>query len=270
MKSMILGMLAETYIHPGSGQTTGFVDLPVAREAATDYPVIVGSSMKGALNDQARKLGDEKYENDYKTLFGEQNNAGSILVSDARLLLLPVRCLTSHFKWITCKYLIERYMRDRQRGGLSVEEVITDVEEHHYMGKKNDTLFLEEREFTYKGDLPTNLIKIIKPLIQNDSVKKRMPDQLVVLNDNDFAWFARYGLAINARNELDKNNKTSKNLWYEETLPPESLFYCILLERSSGALTKIPDLFKDSPYLQAGGNETIGQGWFAIQEVKGE
>ncbi len=62
MKSMILGMLAETYIHPGSGQTTGFVDLPVAREATTDYPVIVGSSMKGALNDQARKL--DKYEED--------------------------------------------------------------------------------------------------------------------------------------------------------------------------------------------------------------
>ena len=30
----------------------GVVDLPVAREAATDYPVLVGSSLKGALRDK--------------------------------------------------------------------------------------------------------------------------------------------------------------------------------------------------------------------------
>ncbi len=49
MKTLLYGMLAETSIHPGAGQSSGFVDLPVAREAATDYPVIVGSSLKGAL-----------------------------------------------------------------------------------------------------------------------------------------------------------------------------------------------------------------------------
>ncbi len=191
-------------------------------------------------------------------------------MSDARLLLLPVRCLTSHFKWITCPYIIERYMRDRQRGELSVDKVITDVIEHQYLGKRNETLFLEEREFTHQGDLPTNLIEIIKPLIKHESVKNRLPDQLVVINDANFSWFARYGLAINARNVLDENNKTSKNLWYEETIPPESLFYCLLLERNDNALSKIHEIFKNNPYLQAGGNETVGQGWFAIQVVNGE
>ena len=47
MKTLLYGLLAETSIHPGAGQSSGFVDLPVAREAATDYPVIVGSSLKG-------------------------------------------------------------------------------------------------------------------------------------------------------------------------------------------------------------------------------
>jgi len=37
MNTNIIGLLAETSIHPGSGQDAGFVDLPVAREAATDY-----------------------------------------------------------------------------------------------------------------------------------------------------------------------------------------------------------------------------------------
>jgi CRISPR-associated protein Cmr4 len=37
MKTQILGMLAETFIHPGTGQSVGAIDVPVAREAATSY-----------------------------------------------------------------------------------------------------------------------------------------------------------------------------------------------------------------------------------------
>jgi len=35
MKNIVLGLLAETSLHPGSGQTADVIDLPVAREAAT-------------------------------------------------------------------------------------------------------------------------------------------------------------------------------------------------------------------------------------------
>ena len=58
MKSAMLGLLAETPIHPGAGRGMGVVDLPVAREAATDYPVLVGSSLKGALKGQDGEGGD--------------------------------------------------------------------------------------------------------------------------------------------------------------------------------------------------------------------
>jgi CRISPR-associated protein Cmr4 len=43
MSAMMLGLLAETPIHPGSGQDNGAIDLPVQRERTTDYPVIPGS-----------------------------------------------------------------------------------------------------------------------------------------------------------------------------------------------------------------------------------
>ena len=52
MKTAMLGLLAETPIHAGSGRGMGVVDLPVAREAATDYPVLVGSSLKGVTQGQ--------------------------------------------------------------------------------------------------------------------------------------------------------------------------------------------------------------------------
>ena len=46
MNNAIIGMLAETCLHPGSGQTAGVIDLPVA-EKNNYYPVIPGSGLKG-------------------------------------------------------------------------------------------------------------------------------------------------------------------------------------------------------------------------------
>lgn len=265
MKSLILGLLAETSIHPGAGQSSGFVDLPVAREAATDYPVIVGSSMKGALRDRAR------CENlpDIDTVFGKQENGGTLLVSDARLILLPVRSLKTQYKWVTCPHLVERLSRDRSReNGRSVAAVpLGNLSEQQYLGAGDGDLFLEERQFSRvspNGELPFGLTDLLKPLIAHKQTADRLEQQLVVISNNDFVWFARYGLAVNARNQLDDEKKTSKNLWYEETIPPDSLFYCLLAERGANALSSVSSLFKDRPYLQAGGNETVGQGWFAV------
>ncbi|QDT31141.1 type III-B CRISPR module RAMP protein Cmr4 [Thalassoglobus polymorphus] len=268
MKTMLYGLLAESPIHPGAGQSTGFVDLPVAREAATDYPVIVGSGMKGALLGMARDHDwDESQRND---VFGKHDNAGGLLVSDARLLLLPVRSLTSSYMWLTCPHLIDRYDRDRKRTLDSDDQlqsiVLEDVAEQppQYLGPDVGELFLEERQFARAGDLPDGLIETLIPLFAHDKASARLSKQLVVVSDDSFTWFARYGLPVNARNILNEKNKTSKNLWYEETLPPDSLFYCLLAERSAGALGKVNELFGKRPYIQVGGNETIGHGWFAL------
>jgi len=127
MKSIILALFAETFIHPGTGQSATAIDLPVAREAATDYPFIAGSSLKGALRDKARQMwlsSDDKDSKEVDDLFGKQENAGNILVSDARLLLLPVRSLNSSYRWLTCPHLLERLHRDTKRAGLNFDFTI--------------------------------------------------------------------------------------------------------------------------------------------------
>jgi len=293
MKSLLLGLLAETSIHPGAGQSAGFVDLPVAREAATDYPVIVGSSMKGALLDMARTQGVD--EGIRKRVFGEQESAGALLVSDARLLLLPVRSLKSQYKWVTCPHLLERLSRDRAREAVANSKTgksahptsaceIPPVAEHHYLGADDGDLFLEERQFTPSpcdASKFDTLVTLVQSLLSNEplfaATRERVSKQLVVISDKDFVWFARYGLAINARNVLHETKKTSENLWYEETIPPDSLFYCLLAQRNDKAVVENDDalmvarkLFECRPYLQVGGNETVGQGWFAVALPKAD
>lgn len=270
MNSMILGLLAETSIHPGAGRSVGVIDLPVAREAATDYPVIVGSSVKGALLEAARQRGVEASRRD--CIFGKRENAGALLVSDVRLLLLPVRSLDLPFRWVTCSHLIERCLRDLARAGQAPEEAppALTLAAGQYAGADAGAIFLEERRFERHGDLPEPLIKILRALIPHPPTAARLERHLVVLADEDFVWFARYGLTVTARNRLNADTKCSNSLWYEETMPPDSLLYGVLAERDEGVLDELRALFHASPYLRVGGNETVGQGWLAVAMLPAE
>lgn len=263
MNAAMLGLLAETSIHPGAGRSTGVVDLPVAREAATDYPVIVGSSLKGSLRDKAR--GMESAGVDVDRRFGLQDQAGDLLVSDGRLLLLPVRSLTSSFRWATCPYLIERYGRDLTRSNLTPRPDVPAVERGRALASGAGSMFLEERQFSIDG-LPAGLSDAFAPLLLHGETRGRLESQVAVLHDDDFAWFARYGLPIQARNQLASDgSKQSRNLWYEESLPPDTVMYALVVGRNEEAVGAVDALFpEDDPYLQAGGNETVGQGWFAV------
>ncbi len=265
MEATTFGMLAETPIHPGSGRGLGVIDLPVAREAATDYPVVVGSSLKGALKDQAERSSLSKSETG--RLFGGTDQAGDLIVSDARLLLLPVRSLTSAYRWATCPHLIERYRRDIRRSGDDPSFEVPEVSQGQVQTKGTGFVFLEERQFGIEGTPDDALVKTIRQLVAHDDTKKRLAGQIAVLHDDDFGWFARYGLSIQARNVLD-DMKKSTNLWYEETLPPDTLMYAMVAGRSGEALESLDHLFPEGgSYLQVGGNETIGQGWFAVTKV---
>ncbi|SEN68957.1 type III-B CRISPR module RAMP protein Cmr4 [Lihuaxuella thermophila] len=270
MKGFILGMLAETPVHPGAGQSHTGIDQPVAREATTGFPVIPGSGLKGALRDKAEQEQPEIVDE----VFGNSESAGGVGITDARILLLPIRSLTGHYRWITCPYLLERYQRDLQLIGGSFEfPELPGIDQGKILtADEADTIFLEELSFE-----PIPVPQVMETvaghlsfLIKHESVKNRLVRQLAILHDDDFSHFAHFGLPIQARNQLENGTKKSQNLWFEETLPPDTLLYSLILERpgkGEGVLEKIKDHLKRHPYLQAGGNETVGQGWL-ITAVK--
>ena len=263
MNTAILGLLAETPIHPGTGRSMGVVDLPVAREAATDYPVLVGSSLKGALRDKAEPA-------QRGAPFGTPEQAGALLVSDARLLLLPVRSLTGTYRWATCPHLIERYRRDLARAGLTPRPVVPHVDRHQALAPGHGTLFLEERQFNIRCTPAEDIADSFRPLLLHPDTQDRLRHQVAILDNDDFSWFVRYGLPIQARNKLEDETKKSKSLWYEETLPPDTLMYALVMARDATASGALDALFCKDPYLQAGGNETVGQGWFAVSVRRAE
>ncbi len=271
MESTMIGMLAETPAHVGAGRASGFIDLPVARESITSYPMIPSTGLKGAFRGSFRE------HKNVDKLFGKEGfadnegHAGGIVFSEAKLLLLPVRSLTSSYRWLTCPHILERLKRDLKRTTGKPEIVnninIPTIEEGKGLGHSHGALFLEEREFSIEGTVNSNILDLLKMFIPNADVAGRLEQRLVILHDDDFKWFAQYGLQVNARNVLKKDTKASENLWYEEALPADSVFYTIIMERKEGMLNTILEKVEREPYIQLGGNETVGQGWFNIRKV---
>lgn len=294
----ILGLLAQTSIHAGTGSNTGIIDLPIQREGHNGYPCVFGSSMKGALRNHA----ETQYgKNNASVIYvfgpdtnGASDHAGALMVGDARLLLLPIRSLTSQFKWVTCPDVLKRYQRDAQRFGLNVEIDST------LLAKLDDTsalvsnqtiagaLFLEEYRFDAKNRPLDNLIASINQLMKFDALTA-LQEQLVIVSDNMFSHLCQHATPVNAHIAIESETKTVKGgaLWYEETLPPETLLYVGLAsttvrkpEEKKIKVTLPPDisatwvldsvlnLFEKTPWLQIGGNETVGMGWCAVKTLQ--
>jgi CRISPR-associated protein Cmr4 len=290
MANTILGLRAETSLHAGTGMNIGAVDMPIQREAHTGWPCVFGSAMKGALRNHAETRITPKpawitavFGPDQK-LVKASEHAGALAVTDARILLLPVRSLTGHFKWVTCPSVLKRLKRDLEMVGKLVDFTVPDQPAHLKVTTPTggDVIFLEEFQFT---QVKTDLSKVITALTLFGIDEADMKNQLVIMRNDDFADFCRTATAVAPHIAIESKTKTVVGgaLWYEETLPPDTLLYVMLLANATrenatpvlsdtDVLGKVTGMFtsgdKPKPYLQIGGNETVGMGWCKVTEVK--
>lgn len=278
--SALMGLYAQTSIHAGTGQGTGVIDLPIQREGHTGWPCVFGSAVKGAL--RARAESGALDEQQIYAVFGPDTNnasehAGALAVGDARILLLPVRSLTTHFKWVTCPAVLQRFKADNRR--LSLPEGDWTVpkigKEEEAVATQAGDLFLEEYRFTTKAEDLKGLIAHICTVTgeTEGSVSEMLAAQLVIVHDSVFRHLCEQATPVNAHVAIDSKTKTVEPgaLWYEETLPPETVLYVPLSavsarRKESGmdaaqVLQTFWSIFASHDFLQLGGNETVGMGW---------
>ena len=293
MKTELLGLYAETSIHAGANGSTSVIDLPIMREAHTGWPCVFGSAMKGAMRAKAEKDNLEKQK--LFTIFGPDTNnasdhAGSVAVGDARLLLLPVRSLTSHFKLVTCPSLLRRAFNDAKRVGKATPDGVLKTidaagltEDSALQVGKAGVLYLEEFQCkTQETDLAALVTWLAGFVPTEEDFANRLNHQLVIVHDDLFAHLAQHATPVSPHIAINNETKVVKDgaLWYEETLPPETLMYLTVAANNSRnkkleiladeVLDSLLSLFPESaPYLQIGGNETVGMGWCRVSAVKG-
>lgn len=298
----LLVIYAQTPVHAGSGTTVGAIDLPIQREVHTGFPLIAASGLKGSLRAKARTVGLDKREE--INLFGTEVGttptvAGLLSVGDARILAFPVRSLDRVFFWVTCPLVLNRLSRDlrvagyagwsefSQVRGPSEGTVLvpqgSELESEHVILEDVQLNAVTSSQF---GNLTGRLAEML-PEEVGDYIKDLFRSQLLLVHDNDFAYFVRHCTQVNARIQLTSHKTTGPvketgekgNLWYEETLPPETILYSLVMTtaaRPGNSRIEVPpmEIFAarvlHDGLLQLGGNETVGHGWCWVRLVGGD
>lgn len=308
----IMFLYAQSWLHPGAGTSAGTIDLPIQREVHTEYPVMPASSVKGSLRDQAESavskdvvdaLFGPEVSRGGPSASGEKGNhfAGALSVGDAKILLFPVRSLTRSFCWATCPLVLSRLWRDLRAMGIDTQwQAPSEVQKGTALmaGEAPERLFLEDMDFTVTVDPQTTAVAtFLAGRFPADAIGQafhaKLGTDVVVINDEEFKYLAKYATQVSARTQLTSNKTTDKtigpdgkeeqgNLWYEETLPPETVFYVPIMAepaRGGGAKSELSegDTVMDqldkavlqSGYIQLGGNETLGHGLCSAFLVRG-
>jgi len=316
-ENTLLGLLAQSSIHAGTGQNTGVIDLPIQREGHNGWPCVFGSAVKGAMRASAEQENAIKYHQSKKGLTIERQNsleksmqqgieivfgpdtqnagdfASAVMISDARLLLFPVRSLSSQFKWVTCPAVLARLSSDRLRFGFdpieldafSIHENQAIAPKYAIASKKDKSanpmpLYLEEYRFELQEQCLDNTLQLIKPFMSSEYAKAQLKQQLLIVSNDNFSYLVQHATPVNAHIAIESATKTVRPgaLWYEETLPPETLLYIGIsaVKARNGlaewsakkVLALLLERFEITPWLQIGGNETVGMGWCAVCDIR--
>ncbi len=277
MKKAILTLYATAYLHPGAGSTADVIDLPIQREVHNGLPVIAASSLKGALRQKAG--GIEAVE----AIFGPatqdaDKHAGAIALGEAKLLAMPIRSLKNVFQWASSPLVLDRLRRDLARIGMDLPEIPAPEEGRAIVppGSGNRRLVLEELDFEASeseelGEALREITATLLPSGAGEYLLDKFTRDFALVGDDEFRHLCRVGTQVPACVQLDEN-KRSNNLWYEESLPPETIFYAVALSQNSrgGKAMSAEEVMRSfeegvikasDGLVQVGGNETIGQGW---------
>ncbi|KAB2833788.1 MAG: type III-B CRISPR module RAMP protein Cmr4 [Candidatus Brocadia sp.] len=263
-------MYTLTPLHAGAGDTAGAIDLPVQREKHTEYPAVFSSAMKGSL--RCFFECSKRYETaNINAIFGTEGNdqrdsvSGKVVFTDAKILLFPVRSSEGVFKWITCPFVIERIRRDLQFIGISKEvEAISSTA--FRTPAYTDKVILEDFPVSV-SNVPVSssaLFEFLKHLtVSHFFPEEILKQRLIIVSDDIFKTLVTTATQIIARNVLDNDTKKSNNLWYEEVVPADAVFYTIMKPayRESNDVMSTLNNGIAGQILQVGGNETIGYGF---------
>lgn len=282
-KTRMYWLQAITPLHVGAGKGIGFIDMPIMREKVTTWPLVPGSSVKGVMRDHfTQKLGESDSLID--VAFGQKGmdvsaNAGSLVLTDAHIVCMPVRSLYGTFAYVTCPMALERLRRDLSSAGYKDLPTTPAPGEKDVCHTRDSalisgtTIFLEDLDLVAKTDLDKTgewAIKLSEILFSDSTWQDIFKKRFAVVSDNCFTFLAETGTDVAARVKIKEETKIVAKgaLWYEESLPSEAILagiaWCDRIYKNNGTTPeKILDTFcsKDRDLdIQIGGKANVGKG----------
>jgi CRISPR-associated protein Cmr4 len=248
----------------------GSIDLPIARERSTGIPYLPGSSIKGVLRDAAAtKMAKDKL----LALFGPETgsaseHAGAAVFGDAKLLLFPVRSLAGVFAYVTSPYLLERFAREADFAGLTSPTLPAAPSADGWcrlapgsLLKVDDKVYLEDLDLSSQESAELEAWETWLAQQSGAPVKGR----ICLVHDDVMGFLLETATEVVARIRLEDESKTVAQgaLWYEESLPAESLLYSLVAlgsSRKKEVAVALDDLRPLLGFAQMGGKASVGRG----------
>ena len=283
-------------VHMGAGNAVGVIDNPIQRERHTGHPCFAGSGIKGALRHGFEAIGGDRALID--RLFGPASDsttlhAGAVSFGDAQLVAFPVRSLKNGYVYATCPQMLARAQRLLTLIGIPTDWQVPKVDEGNCLLANPDLLAgdkLHLEAFEYRAKLSTSLPTLAADLARRalpvatayDFFRNKLAQDLVVLSDTDFGYFAQHATLVEPHVRIDEATGTASDggLFYTENLPPESLLLAPLLASATrsgraddkleadAVLVKLKTAL-DGKLIQLGGDATTGRGLVLVTVQEG-
>jgi CRISPR-associated protein Cmr4 len=275
MKPRLLFVHALSPLHAGTGQSIGAIELATARDRATGFPYLPGSSIKGAL--RARGSTDSRAASVFGPATAQaSDHAGAVLIGDANLLLLPVRSVAGTFAYATSPYLLQRFARDVEEAKDKPPALprpakleVCQVAKPSWLSVAGRVVF-EDLDFLAAEDSAVSeLAKWLGERLFGEGKsawREGLTKRLCVVHDDAMAFLSEHATDVVTRVALEPESKTVKQgqLWHEENLPTETVLVSLVAEMSNGKTkdgdveSLLGELCKEP--LQLGGKATVGRG----------
>jgi CRISPR-associated protein Cmr4 len=292
--------LTETHVG-GSGTAAGGIDLPFAREATTDLPFLPETALKGVVRDAAERSppGGEQVlarllgwvGKDLLNSTEEGSQVGALSLTQGHLLLYPLRSLQRPFVYATSALLLSRLVRLAAAFDLPLEHkgwsrLLVDSDKVRVADAALATGPLILEQLAYRpaevehASEAAALGKLLAGWFGADirgPTGARVGSNLVVLPDAELVQLLRSAAPVRARVKLNERKTTTGdggNLWYEEMLPSDCLFWSMLSLRSQKDKKALSDaateLLGRLQHTQIGAGESTGHGrcWWWIAGSK--
>ena len=259
-------------LHVGAGNSNyGVIDNLVQRDPTDQFPTVFASSLKGAFREYFKtKKGDTETS---KIFGGPDDGRSTFVLSEAHLLGLPVRSNKYPYLMATSPYLLRKFRTviEEDYGLTMPSELKTVIEILGKVSIDSETpLLIGEtpaedlmiEDYTNIGRFPTQVNAADDVLKSQLDLLFGIATTVVLLSDEDMAHqCSDYALPVLARNSLEDGRST--NLWYEQIVPREAVFYFILDAENE----KLTGLLDDKPIVQIGANASIGYGRCRISNL---
>lgn len=219
--------------------------------------------------------------------FGEQKDfAGAIGFTDARILLFPVKSLKGTFAYVTCPRVLAKFKKEMEEI-CKVETdfevpMITDAQVtigcNLMLTANSNQIQLDEYIYTVekKNDVKDDINKIVKFIAENvfpnSLTVADITQNLVIVSNDDFADFVKFGTEVSTRIKIDNETGTVKDgaLFTVEYLPTETVMYSLVMfspefRKAGMNVGEVESFFIYKPtYFQLGGDATLGKGIFNL------